>query len=50
MVRFGGIQNCPFTHLTVRKEINIFESDVSTPTSKGRSGNRNHVYVFGLIS
>ena len=35
-----------FTHLTVRREIKSFWSDVSTPTSKGRSGNRNQTYFL----
>ena len=35
-----------FAYLTVRREIKSFESDILTPTSKGRSGNRNHTYFF----
>ena len=35
-----------FAYLTVRREIKSFESDILTPTSKGRSGNRNHTYLF----
>ena len=35
---FDGIQNCPFTHLTVRREIKSFESDVSTPYKRGSVG------------
>ena len=35
-----------FTHLTLRRGIRSFGSDFATPTSKGRSDNRNHTYLF----